>query len=67
MACGCPVVTSEASAMAEVARGDATYVDPYDVDSIRAGIARAFAPVPRRVASWREVAAATRAVYEELA
>ena len=54
--------------MAELAGDDATYVDPTDVASIRAGIARAFAPAPRRVA---DVAArsraATRAVYEELA
>jgi glycosyltransferase involved in cell wall biosynthesis len=67
LACGCPIVTSGGSAMAEFADADATYVDPYDVDSIRDGIARAFAPVPRRVASWPEVAAATRAVYEEVA
>ena len=53
--------------MAELAGDDATYVDPLDVASIRAGIARAFRPTPRRVASWPEVAGATRAVYEELA
>jgi glycosyltransferase involved in cell wall biosynthesis len=67
LACGCPVVTSAGSAMAEVARGDATYVDAADVASIRDGIARAFRPEPRRVASWADVAAATRAVYEEVA
>ncbi len=66
LACGCPVVTSRASAMEEVAGPDATYVDATDVESIRAGIARAFRPEPRRVASWRDVAAATRAVYEEV-
>jgi hypothetical protein len=53
--------------MAEFARDDAVYVDPLDVASIRAGIARAFRPAPRKVASWAEVAQATRAVYEELA
>jgi len=67
LACGCPVVTSADSAMAEVAGDDAVYVDPYDVMSIREGIERAFAPAPRRVASWADVAEATRSVYEELA
>ena len=67
LACGCAVVTSEGSAMAEIAGDDATYVDPLDVDSIRAGIAHARAPVPRRVASWTEVAARTKAVYAEVA
>ncbi len=67
LACGCPVVTSAGSAMAEFAGDDATYVDPTDVASIRDGIARAFRPEPRRVASWTEVARATRAVYEEVA
>ena len=66
LACGCPIVTSEGSAMAEFAGADATYVDPLEVESIRDGIARAFAPAPRRVASWPEVAARTKAVYEEL-
>ena len=66
LACGCPVVTSEGTAMAEIAGGDAAYVDPADVESIRAGIERAAAPRPRRVATWAEVAARTRAVYEEL-
>lgn len=67
LACGCPIVTSEGSAMAEIAGPDATYVDPSDVASIRAGIARATAPPARRVASWPDVARATRAVYEEVA
>jgi glycosyltransferase involved in cell wall biosynthesis len=66
LACGCPVVTSEGSAMAEFAGDDVTYVDPTDVDSIREGIARAFKPKPRRIASWDEVARATEAVYREL-
>jgi glycosyltransferase involved in cell wall biosynthesis len=67
LACGCPIVTSTGSAMAEVAGEDATYVDPADVESIRAGIARAFRPEPRRVADWADVARATQAIYEELA
>jgi len=67
LACGCPVVTTARSAMAEIAGDDAVYVDPTDVASIRAGVARAFEPTPRRVAHWPEVARATRDVYEELA
>jgi glycosyltransferase involved in cell wall biosynthesis len=41
MACGTPVVTSQGSAMAEVADGAAELVDPRDVDAIAAGIERA--------------------------
>jgi len=67
LACGCPVVTSRGSAMAELAGEDAVYVDPADVESIRDGLARTFRPQPRRVAEWRDVAARTRAVYEEVA
>jgi glycosyltransferase involved in cell wall biosynthesis len=66
LACGCAVVTSRGSAMEEIAAGDATYVDPTDVESIRDGIARALAPAPRRVAGWDDVAARTQLVYEEL-
>ena len=67
LACGCPVVTSRDSPMAELAGADATYVDPNDVASIRAGIERAVRPAPHRGATWAEVAERTRAVYEELA
>jgi len=67
LACGCAVVTSAGSAMQELAGKAAVYVDPLDVESIRDGIARAVKPAPRRGATWPEVAAATRAVYEELA
>jgi len=66
LACGCAVVTSTGSPMEELAGDDATYVDPLDVESIRDGIARAIRPAPRRIATWPEVAAATRSVYEEL-
>ncbi len=66
LACGCPVVTSRDSPMAELAP-DASLVDPYDVESIRDGIARVTRVAPRRGPSWAEVAALTRAVYEELA
>jgi len=67
LACGCPVVTSAGSPMAELAGADAALVDPGDVESIRAGIARAKPTTPRRVASWAEVAERTLAVYEEAA
>jgi glycosyltransferase involved in cell wall biosynthesis len=67
LACGCPVVTSRDSPMATLAGEDAVLVDPLDTGSISEGIARAFKPAPRRGASWTEVAAATRAVYEEVA
>jgi glycosyltransferase involved in cell wall biosynthesis len=67
LACGCPIVTSRGSAMAEIAGEDAAYVDPTSVESIRDGIARAQPLIPRKVATWADVAARTRAVYEELA
>jgi glycosyltransferase involved in cell wall biosynthesis len=41
MACGCPVVTSSASSLPEVASGAALIVDPTSVESIRDGIATA--------------------------
>jgi len=67
LACGCAVVTSAGSAMAEFAGDDAVYVDPEDVASIRSGIERAAPPPPRGVARWPDVARATQRVYEELA
>jgi glycosyltransferase involved in cell wall biosynthesis len=67
LACGCPVVTSKGSAMAEIAGDDAVYVDPTDVASIRGGIACAVPPARGRLAGWADVARATQAVYEELA
>jgi glycosyltransferase involved in cell wall biosynthesis len=67
LACGCPVVTSREGPMAEFAGGDAVYVDPRDTASIRAGIESARPAPPRRVADWESVAAATTAVYEEVA
>ena len=66
LACGCPVVTSRDSPMAELAGDRATFVDPWDVASIRAGIEQVNRPEPRRFATWTEVAAWTQAVYEEL-
>lgn len=65
LACGCPVVTSAGSPMAEL--GPVVEVDPLDTASVRAGIERAERVGPQPVPRWPEVAAATRAVYEEIA
>jgi glycosyltransferase involved in cell wall biosynthesis len=65
LACGCPVVTTAGSPMADLAGGEAVLVDPTDVAAIADAIGRAVAPTPRRVASWDDVAARTLAVYEE--
>jgi glycosyltransferase involved in cell wall biosynthesis len=65
LACGCPVVTSAGSPMAEL--GDVVTVEPLDVASIRAGIERVSRPVQASITRWPEVAAATRAVYEAVA
>jgi glycosyltransferase involved in cell wall biosynthesis len=76
LACGAPVVTSEGSAMAEVAGDAAVLVDPRDVDAIAAGIAEAIArrdelarlgPERARRYTWDASAEATVAVYRELA
>jgi len=67
LACGCPIVTTAGSPMAELAGDDAVLVDPTDVSAIRDAVGRATAPTPRRVASWDDVAARTLAVYEDAA
>ena len=64
LACGCPVVTSRDSAMAELAGADAVYVDPTDVESIRDGVAHAVRAAPRAGLGWPDVARRTREVYE---
>jgi glycosyltransferase involved in cell wall biosynthesis len=65
LACGCPIVTTVGSPMAELTGEDAVLVDPTDVSAIRDAIGRARPPAPRRVAGWDDVAARTLAVYEE--
>jgi glycosyltransferase involved in cell wall biosynthesis len=65
LACGCPVVTSVGSPMAEL--GDVVTVDPLDVASIRAGIERAARPAHAEPPRWPEVAATTWSVYEAVA
>lgn len=76
LACGAPVVTSEGSAMAEIAGDGAILVDPLDVDAIAAGITEAIArrgelatrgPERARRYRWGASAEATAAVYRELA
>lgn len=78
MACGCPVVTSDRSAMPEVTGGAALLVDPTDPAAIAAALHRVatdpvFAESLRarglaRAAelSWRAFAAANVAIYREL-
>jgi len=52
MACGTPVITSDCSAMPEVAAGNALLVDPYSVDSIAAAM-RETVDNPGRMATLR--------------
>jgi glycosyltransferase involved in cell wall biosynthesis len=78
MAYQTPVVTSRNTSTAEVAGGAAVLVDPFDVDSIAAGLAEALDP-DRRVGliaaglarverrSWEMTAAATVEVYRQVA
>jgi glycosyltransferase involved in cell wall biosynthesis len=78
MACGCPVVTSNRSAMPEVTGGAALLVNPTDVDAIAgalrrvvsdAGLAadlRAKGLARAAQLSWQAFAAANVAIYREL-
>ena len=78
MACGCPVVTSDRSAMPEVTGGAAVLVDPADVAAIAATLQR-IATDPALAAdlrarglarardlSWRAFAEANVGIYREL-
>jgi glycosyltransferase involved in cell wall biosynthesis len=77
MACGCPVVTSNVSAMPEIAGGAALLSDPKDPESIGRAIAEAVGPAGpdlrqkglRRAAefTWAATGAATLDVYREVA
>jgi glycosyltransferase involved in cell wall biosynthesis len=75
MACGCPVITSNISSMAEVGGNAALLVDPYDVDSIKDGIekilrgSKSFVEKGyKRVGdfSWENTARMTLGVYREV-
>lgn len=78
MACGCPVVTSNLSAMPEVAAGAALLADPRDAGAI-AGMLRRAVEDPQersrmreaglaraRELDWRAFAAANLAVYRRV-
>ena len=77
MACGCPVVTSDISAMPETAGGAAVLADPKDPASIARAIVEAAGPGRDRLRelglkrasqfTWAATAAATLDVYREAA
>jgi glycosyltransferase involved in cell wall biosynthesis len=76
MACGTPVVTTNFGATAELARGAAVLVDPYDVDDVARGIEearrrrdelRAAGLERARQYTWDETARRTLEVYREAA
>jgi glycosyltransferase involved in cell wall biosynthesis len=77
MACGCPVVTSNTSAMPEIAGGAAVLSDPKDPASIGRAIIEAAAPGRDRLRdaglrrasqfTWAKTAASTLDVYREVA
>ncbi len=73
---GTPVACADATALPETAGGAAVLFDPLSVEAIAAGIAEALERAPElrglglsraREWSWERAAAATYAVYEELA
>lgn len=76
MACGCPVVTSDRSAMPETAGGAAVLADPEDPDSIASAILRAVEDGGRTLRdrgleragefTWRQTAKKTLEVYREV-
>ena len=77
MACGCPVVTSDTSAMPETAGGAAVLSDPGDPASIARAILEAVGPERDRLReaglrragqfTWGATAASTLDVYREVA
>jgi glycosyltransferase involved in cell wall biosynthesis len=77
MACGCPVVTSDTSAMPEIAGGAAVLSDPKDPASIARAIVEAATPGRDRLRdaglrrasqfTWGATAASTLDVYREVA
>jgi glycosyltransferase involved in cell wall biosynthesis len=77
MACGCPVVTSDTSAMPETAGGAAVLADPQDPASIARAIVEAAGPDRDRLRdmgldrarqfTWAATAASTLDVYREAA
>jgi len=78
MACGAPVLTSDSTALAEVAGDAAVLVDPQDARALGEAMVRALEDEPLRADlkgkgfarakqfSWEQVAAKTVALYQEL-
>jgi glycosyltransferase involved in cell wall biosynthesis len=78
MACGCPVITSNVSAMPEVAGGAAVLVDPHDENDIAAALLRVTGDAALRAAmrerglaraaelDWGGFAAANLALYRSV-
>jgi glycosyltransferase involved in cell wall biosynthesis len=78
MACGCPVIVSQAASLPEVCGDAACYVDPLETSSIREGMERVLSEESLRTAltskglkraekfSWEKCAEAHLAVFEEL-
>jgi glycosyltransferase involved in cell wall biosynthesis len=77
MACGCPVVTSNVTAMPEIAGGAALLSDPHEPESIAKAIVEAVSPDRDRLRdaglrragefTWSATAAQTLDVYREVA
>lgn len=77
MACGCPVVTSDVSAMPEIANGAAALADPHDPEAIAAAIVHASGREGARLKergllraaqfTWGATAEATLNVYRDVA
>ncbi len=75
MACGTPVICSNASSLPEVVAGAGLLVDPTDVDALQSAIRRVISDEPLRDTlrtqgyhqasqfSWQSTASATRAIY----
>lgn len=78
MSCGCPVATSKAGSIPEVAGDAAFYVDPYDISSIANGIKKIFfdRELQKELStkgfnqakkfSWKKTAEGTVKVYESV-
>jgi glycosyltransferase involved in cell wall biosynthesis len=76
MACGCPVVTSNTTAMPETAGGAALLADPSDPDSIADALVKACGPENERLRragperagefTWASCAKSTLEVYRQV-
>ncbi len=78
MACGTPVITSNASSLPEVVGDAAISVDPYDIDALAAAIGRVLGDAPLRAElrarglaraaqfTWERAARETLGVYTEV-